>query len=286
VEWLFQPQGGNAPLKKPNTNVTKIEWNMCQIFRKNVEMTKTLLAASKSISPSNRQYQRKKKGIELLRDFECSMAFGRRQRAVYHTSPSGFPIPLNSMGGIFEYCKKHGKKSVRKLSTMTELPFEKLLRHVFRYGSIARYLACGTFPGFIQKKMPQIVSIPTTQTYGVSVYQYLSPHGTVNIVPNPVLGDCGYLVEMQQLCYRPLKNRDVTLRTNTQNIGDDFIRDSYLAEWTYEIRQPDNLVTIGIPGTSPKGLPEGSIASTETKGWEVEDWEPSLDEILGLEEAF
>ena len=272
IEWLFQKQG---------TQTTLTEWNTCQIFRKNIEMTKTLYCVT------DRQYLRKKKGIELLKDFECALTFGRRQKR--SLTIQGYPCPVHTMGGIFEFAKKYGKKSVRKISTMQEMPFEKLLRHVFRYGSITRYLACGKFPGYMQQLQTRMRKVPTTQTYGIDIFQYISPHGTVNVVLDPILGDCGFLVDLSHLAFRPLMHRACKLQTNVQNPGDVIYKDSYISEWTLEIRQPDNLVRIGIPGTPPSGIPEGSTYGTTTpdrNDWSVEDWEPTLDEILGLEEVF
>ena len=94
VEWLFQPGKSVIP-----------EYNYCQIFRKNAEVTKTLMA-QRHYGNQDRQYQRKKKGIELMRDFECAMIFGNRLEHNY----------IRSMGGLNFFDKIYSKVLRKKYS--------------------------------------------------------------------------------------------------------------------------------------------------------------------------
>jgi hypothetical protein len=186
------------------------------------------------------------------------------------------------MGGLTFYGAKHSNMKVKKLD-MTEKQFENGLRQSFRYGSASKYLFCGHGPQF----MPTLKTIPTSKTYGVKVGQYLSPHGTVNVIENPMLGDFGVLVDIHSFALRPLQGRKVRMLTNCQNPGDDYIRDVLISEWTLEVRQPDDIVLIGKPGLGPPGVQEGSTFGSKTTSTDEDagfEYEASLDEILGMED--
>jgi hypothetical protein len=84
--------------------------------------------------------------------------------------------------------------------------------------------------------------VPKDKTYGIAVSQYLSPHGTVNLVNNVMLegatyGGYGIAVELEEVRYRYLQNRDVKFHMEIQHPGDDFLKDAYIAEVGLEYRQ-------------------------------------------------
>lgn len=82
----------------------------------------------------------------------------------------------------------------------------------------------------------------------MQIAQYLSPHGTINIVKDVLLeyqglpgstsywGGYAYGLELENLAYRYLQNRDVVLETDIQNPGDDLYKDQYIAEVGLEFR--------------------------------------------------
>jgi hypothetical protein len=83
---------------------------------------------------------------------------------------------------------------------------------------------------------------PKDKTYGIAISQYLSPHGTVNLVKELMLENAGgvastsnyggyaYAIELEDVVYRYLQNRDVQMETDIQLPGDDFYKDQYICE--------------------------------------------------------
>jgi hypothetical protein len=73
-------------------------------------------------------------------------------------------------------------------------------------------------------------------------------HGTINLVKDVMLeymgsasstsyyGGYAYGVELENLAYRYLQNRDVVLETEIQNPGDDIFKDQYICEVGLEFR--------------------------------------------------
>lgn len=83
---------------------------------------------------------------------------------------------------------------------------------------------------------------PKDRSYGIAVTQYISPHGVVNLVKEVLLEHAGsttstsyyagyaFAVELEDLVYRYLQNRDVQLETDIQLPGDDSFKDQYICE--------------------------------------------------------
>jgi hypothetical protein len=134
---------------------------------------------------------------------------------------------------------------------MTESEFEGFLRTVFRYGSDTRYLFCAPIILSVVSQWAQgkLQMFPKDKTYGIAITQYLSPHGTVNLVKEIMLenagsasstsyfGGYGFAVELSEIIYRYLQNRDVTMETDIQLPGDDLYKDQYICEVGCEFHQ-------------------------------------------------
>lgn len=104
--------------------------NYLQIFRKSVEITRTM-ANTELYGGADRPFQRKKKGIELMREMERTFYFGEPK------SDTGTTHPTRSTGGIDYWIATNETDAS---GTLTESEFEGFLRTVFRYGSNSRYL--------------------------------------------------------------------------------------------------------------------------------------------------
>jgi len=76
--------------------------------------------------------------------------------------------------------------------------------------------------------------IPKDKTYGIAITQYLSPHGTLNLVKENLFEEdksgVAFIVELGELQYVYLQGRDVKLQTNIGTIGDDKFMDQYICE--------------------------------------------------------
>jgi hypothetical protein len=115
---------------------TSVVTNYLQIFRKSVEITKSM-ANTELYGGADRPYQRKKKGIELMRDLERTFLFGEP------VQDTGSWVSVSharrTSGGIFNYITTNATNAG---GALTESEFEGFLRSVFRYGSNTRYLFC------------------------------------------------------------------------------------------------------------------------------------------------
>jgi hypothetical protein len=109
--------------------------NYCQIFRKSVEITRTL-ANTELYGGPDRDYQRKKKGIELMRELERTFLYGEPLQDTGSTDTS-LTHPRRTSGGINYYISTNATNAG---GVLTEAEFEGFLRSVFRYGGDTRYL--------------------------------------------------------------------------------------------------------------------------------------------------
>lgn len=244
-------EGSSGTDLKVLTTQTARKFNYLQIFRKAVEITKTL-ANSELYGGDDRSYQRKKKGIELMRDLERSFLFGEKTEDT--------ASPRRTTGGIDEFISTN---STNANGTLTETEFEGFLRTLFRYGSNSRYLFSAPIVLSVISMWAQgkLQMFPKDKTYGIAINQYISPHGTINLVKELMLENAGgvsstsnyggyaFAVELEEVVYRYLQNRDVQFETDIQSPGDDFYMDQYICEIGLEFHQERKMgVLTGVTG--------------------------------------
>jgi len=250
-EWIviIGPAFGEGSLTTDlvaKSTTTSQKTNYLQLFRKSIDVTKSL-ANTELYGGADRNNQRRKKGIELMRDMERSFVYGEPRLDLDTIDSSLAYGPRRTTGGI-DYFIATNVTAVG--GVLTEYDFESFLRTLFRFGSTERYLFCAPLIISVISQWAQgkLQMFPKDKTYGVQIAQYLSPHGTINLVKDVLLeyqnsasstsywGGYAYGVELENLAYRYLQNRDVTLETEIQNPGDDVYKDQYIAEIGLEFR--------------------------------------------------
>jgi hypothetical protein len=258
----FQEGSPYSDLQTKSTQTVEVA-NYCQIFRTSVEITKSL-ANTELYGGADRPYQRKKKGIELMRDMERTFLFGF---PLEDTSASNNTQghARRTTGGVDYFTATN---STNMGGVMTESEFETFLRTVFRYGSTTRYLFCAPLILSVISQWAQgkLQMFPKDKTYGIAITQYLSPHGSINLVKDVILehfasgypaawgstsyfGGYAYALELENLAYRYLQNRDVQMETDIQLPGDDSYKDQYICEVGLEFRQERTMGKVyGITG--------------------------------------
>lgn len=253
----FEEGSAYSTLKTKSTKATSAI-NYCQIFRKSVEITKTL-ANTELYGTPDRAYQRKKKGIEMMRDMERAFIFGKASQDTGSTDTS-LTYSRRTTGGINAFISTN---STNAGGVLTESEFEGFLRTVFRYGSNSRYLFCAPLILSVISQWAQgkLQIFPKDKTYGIAITQLISPHGSVNLVKEILLEHAGsvsstsyfggyaYAIELEDVVYRFLQNRDVQMETDIQLPGDDLYKDQYIGEVGMEFHnEQKHGVLTGVTG--------------------------------------
>lgn len=247
-----------SQLQTKSTTVTSVS-NYLQIFRTSVELTKSLANTELyGTGTGDRNYQRKKKGIELMRDLERQFLFGEpKQDTTAANLCAGHARRVT--GGIDYFISTNATAAG---GVLTETEFENFLRTVFRYGSNTRYLLSAPLIISVVSQWAQgkLQMFPSDKTYGIAITQYVSPHGSLRLVKDVLLEDNGasnvtyyggyaYAIELEELVYRYLQNRDVTLETDIQLPGDDTYKDQYICEVGMEFHsEKKHGVLTGVTG--------------------------------------
>jgi hypothetical protein len=107
--------------------------------------------------------------------------------------------------------------------------------------------------------MGRLQLVPSDRTFGITVKQFVTGHGVLNIVkdlllengPGGVYGYGGHmlLIDPGKVRYRFMRNRDTKLRIDIQANDADAWKDEYLTEWGLELHNPE-LHAVGYGITS------------------------------------
>ena len=240
-------EGGSAP-EALSTKVSTIN-NYTQIFKTSVKVTKTQ-EASELYGGSDRNHQRKKKGIQHSVDIEKAGLFGEKSEHV-----SGDEV-IRTTAGVLSLIEGNAQ-TYDASGELTEDEFEKeWLEELFRYGNDKKTLfASARLISIINSWGRDKLHMETgEETFGLSVYKYLSAHGELNIVKHPLLeneySNWGIALDIENVRWRPLQGRDTSLETNIQGNDDDYYLDQYLTEGGFEVKLPEThgiLKNVGFP---------------------------------------
>lgn len=223
-----QPEG-DASLPARSRNPVPV-FNYTQIFRTTWDATGTALH-SENEADDDWDHQALKHGIEHKKDIEYALMIGRPSEDVTanaRRTTGGFNHFVTSnvfdAGGAF-----------------TETELFTALRPNFRYGAkekwgLASALAVDVMNGFPRGKLE---TRSGEKTFGLRVMQYVSPHGTLNLVTHwllegTTLGGQIWILDTDVVKYRYLQNkrgsRDTQIRKEIQNNDVDGRKDEYLTE--------------------------------------------------------
>jgi hypothetical protein len=234
--WLLnmgaaEVEGDLSPVAKSTVTVTKT--NYTQILRTPVHLTKTLDNQELYGGPE-RNRQRRKEGARHARLWEQILLHGEKREDL----TSG-DYPRRSAGGIDEHI------STNILATggvLTEGQFIDFIGDSMRYsvnggrkrkGLLASRELMSTISSWGNHKIR--TNSQASATYGIEVTTYISPHGTLDIIPHPLLENgyagYGYIIDWDGVWYRPA--RRTTLNTNIQQPGEDAFKDEWFTEATF-----------------------------------------------------
>lgn len=222
----------------PRTINTVTVSNFTQIFKTSVITTKTL-EATKLFGGPDRKYQLRKKGIEHAIDIARAGWFGEKKEVIdgenVRRTTSGVLAMLGTQAPTYD-----------AQNALTERNFEKLfLEEAFKYGSKTKVLfasprVISVINDFGKQKM-QLDNM--SKEYGLAIYKYMSAHGVLKIVAEPlfegtIYGKMGVVLDVENVKYRPLNGRDTSVDMNIQNNDEDLYKDQYLTEAGFELKLP------------------------------------------------
>ncbi len=223
------PEGATLQAARTTTEVENT--NYTQIFRHPYHLTGTELSQGKSgglYGGDDQTLQRGKKLLEHGRDINLTFYWGA---AAASTTDSNLQ---RATGGLYQSIPTANRDAV---TVLTETEWNDGLKSAFRYGSEEKVVFCSRkVAGILTEFMTNQQRVqPGDTKYGVKMVEYLSPHGTVNIVTDHAIegGDYDkfcFVVDMNQLKYRFMKGRDTQLLLDRQAVDEDGIKEEYLTE--------------------------------------------------------
>lgn len=221
-------------------------YNYTQIQRQPYGATNTL-AVSELYGGPDMQRERKKKAIEHNAAIEHTLFWGRRALTTSGTQPQGF------CGGLSDYISTNVTTAAS--SALTQTSFETFLRSAQRYGSTKKVFFCSPLIGsglssFALGKLAP--PTPRINEWGVKVTSYQSGAfgDDLDVVvvkewndyqtASTQFGGWGFLVDLNDVRYRPLRTRDTKLLQNRQAPDEDSVKEEFLTEFSFEIGNEKN----------------------------------------------
>lgn len=212
------------------------KYNYTQIFKTIIELTETEINSTLR-GDQDLPYQMKKKGKTHSLDIERAFLFGSRNETIVSGKPR------RQTGGVREFLSSN-INNVGGVS-LTESALLSYLRTVFEYGgsNTRTAFSCPLFAekltGFASSKL-QITDQGVT-SYGMNITKFQSCYGSFNNIMHRELrgdeyGAYAFILDLSNIYYRFLQNRDTKILLNQQSPGDDERIDQYKTEAGLELR--------------------------------------------------
>lgn len=234
------PEGGDVGT--PVSFDPTLDYNFTQIFRTPFSVSNTLKNTYTRTGDKEKEY--KEKALKLhMQDIERAFIFGRRAEVNGSTSQ-----PTRYTGGLMTMIPNViDVGAATTPGTMTEKDFDRtLIENLFAYGSKQKVAFCGPR---IASNMMEIAKNRWQPTqisqgaYGVSFTQYSTFAGDLLVYLHPQfrqlpgMDSTMLVLDLPQLRYRYLANRDTKLLPNRQGNGADGVTHEYLTECGLEMTQ-------------------------------------------------
>jgi hypothetical protein len=239
-------EGAALPTERTHQEVEK--FNYSQIFRWPFGETGTEQNSENYWGIGRPQLR-----AEALREhkiqIEKAALFGERNKFTSGDSDATTDKPRRYTGGLLYFLTSNIKDA---LGTLTEPELEDLCEDVFNATAssdtrlmLASPLICTVID---QWAMGRLQIVPKEKTYGVSIMQFVTTHGTLLIAKDRLLtngavssqGYGGYaiLLDPKKVHVRPMPNRKTKLRVDVGTPGDDGWTDEYLTELGFMVENP------------------------------------------------
>lgn len=227
------------------------KYNFVQIFRRAFGGSASREATMTYFGRGFRDRLGREKAIEFAMDIERAFIAGGRMEvaAAGSGSVSAGSGVLRTTGGFLFYATSN----VLDLAgaALTEPALEAHLESVFAHvaSGDSRVLLAGApmVTALDQLAVDRIKTVSDSSlTYGIAVRQFVTSHGTLNIVKHRILSEIataynrgGLIVDAKKLGMRTLAGRSTKLLKNRQSPGVDGWVDEYLCEVGLQLSNPE-----------------------------------------------
>lgn len=236
-----------SPLGLEKSHIEAFLYNYVQIFRHPFGVTGTQ-DATIGYMGKDRPRLRADKAREHKIDIERAALFGERNIDIGSTNN-----PRRYTGGAMFFLTQNIKDAGGQLTAPEVWDW---LQDVYQHtgaGGDSRVLFASPKIISVLDQMAlttgnwSVTQAPSDKTFGLSVKQWNTSHGTFNIIKHRLLenglGGAGYgghglLLDLSAWFYRNLPGRDTQLRTDVHTPGDDAWTDEYLTECGFQITLP------------------------------------------------
>lgn len=240
-----QPEGDTS--KVARSLVPTTFENYTQISRTPFELSETAANVGYQVQPREWDRKQKNAGIEHAIDIEEATLFGRKSA----TNPGTGEV--RTSGGVLSFISSNQTDAGGILS---EAEFGAFLATALRYGSKDKIAFCSATALQALNKFPASKQVTQNNetTYGMDVSTYTGPFGSIKTVWHKLLEGNKYggymiVVDMQNIAWRPLNNRDTKLLSNRAPNDQDAKKSEFLTEAGLEFGlQRSHAVLTGITG--------------------------------------
>jgi hypothetical protein len=241
-----QPENDTSKVARAKT--PSLLENNTQIFRTPFEISDTAANVGYMVMPKEWDRLQRNAAIEHAKDIELALIFGRKSA----TTPGA--TEDRTTGGVLSFITSNQTDAG---GTLSEAEWNAFLLQVMRYN--LRKMALGMCSGV---GLSALVKFPASKqitkqeesTYGMNVTQFTGPFGTVKTVYHKLLEGVKYggyiiVVDLEEIAYKPLTNRDTKLLPNRQPNDQDGRKDEFLTECGLKFgQQRKHGVISGITG--------------------------------------
>jgi hypothetical protein len=237
---------GTLPRVATSENPVKVD-NYTEIFKQTMEASGTWLSSSNESTPHDWNHNVRKKFLEHYKDIEGAAWFGAADEL---TGADG--KPQRTTGGALSFMTENNS-AAGGAWTLTEV--NDFIRLVTRYGSKTKTVFCSRLVASVldTHSLNKLQTSVGDETFGVSIKQWQSVNGTINIIPHPLFEGSPELdglavaldFKAQAVGYRylagdgPGGGRDTQVQTNVEEPGRDGRRDQILAECGFRYSLPE-----------------------------------------------
>jgi hypothetical protein len=247
-------------------------YNYCQIFKTPFSMTGTALKTAVKYDDSG-DYKRKAKkhSVDHMIEMERAFLFGERTKYVDSTTN----LPTYTTGGILFFLRSweagdygtvtasadtdDDKRIIDNTAgTFTINTYEGYLERLFRRSnneSNEKLVFCGNTALLALNRAYRDMgclnmNVPVTETFGMDIISHRTPFGTVHYKTHPLfnvndeLRKSMLFLDVKNLKYRHVLDRDVKLLKNRQENDADYRKDEWLGEAGLELQVPESFMFI------------------------------------------